>query len=136
MRDIGFAYKETNPYTEKTSMQETESDLIFMGICAIEDPAREEVPAAIKAAYDAKIKIIMITGDYGSTAEAIGHNIGLDQNGKLLVIPGEDLKKLDNIQLLKIIKKQNALIFSRAAPEDKLRIVSLIKEAGYVVAVT
>jgi Ca2+-transporting ATPase len=78
----------------------------------------------------------MITGDYGSTAEAIGHNIGLDQNGKLLVIPGEDLKKLDNIQLLKIIKKQNALIFSRAAPEDKLRIVSLIKEAGYVVAVT
>ncbi len=136
MRDIGIAYKETNPYTEKTSMQETESDLIFMGICAIEDPAREEVPDAIKAAYDAKIKIIMITGDYGSTAEAIGRNIGLDQNGKLLVIPGEDLKKLDNAELLKLIKKQNALIFSRAAPEDKLRIVSLIKEAGFVVAVT
>ena len=75
MRDIGIAYKETKPYTIQTTMQETESDLIFMGICAIEDPAREEVPAAIKAAYDAKIKIIMITGDYGSTAEAIGHNI-------------------------------------------------------------
>ena len=136
MRDIGIAYKETKPYTIQTTMQETESDLIFMGICAIEDPAREEVPAAIKAAYDAKIKIIMITGDYGSTAEAIGHNIWLDQNGKLLVIPWEDLKKLDNAELLKIIKKQNALIFSRAAPEDKLRIVSLIKEAGFVVAVT
>jgi P-type E1-E2 ATPase len=59
-------------------MEQTESDLIFMGLCAIQDPARDEVPAAVKSAYDAKIKIIMITGDYGSTAEAIGHNIGLD----------------------------------------------------------
>jgi len=129
MRDIGFAYKETSPYTQQTTMQQTESDLIFMGICAIEDPAREEVPPAIKAAYDAKIKIIMITGDYGSTAEAIGHNIGLDQKGKLLVIPGDELKELNNTHLLSIIKKNNSLIFSRAAPEDKLRIVNLLKDA-------
>jgi len=136
MRDIGFAYKETSPYTQQTTMQQTESDLIFMGICAIEDPAREEVPPAIKAAYDAKIKIIMITGDYGSTAEAIGHNIGLDQKGKLLVIPGDELKELNNTHLLSIIKKNNSLIFSRAAPEDKLRIVNLLKDAWYVIAVT
>jgi Ca2+-transporting ATPase len=100
-----------------------------MGFCSIEDPARDEVPAAIKAAYEAKIKIVMITGDYGSTAEAIGHNIGLDQKGKLLVIPGDELKKMTNTQLLKTIKNNNSLIFSRAAPEDKLRIVQLIKEA-------
>jgi len=42
-------------------MEQTESDLIFMGLCAIQDPARDEVPAAVKAAYDAKIKIVMIT---------------------------------------------------------------------------
>lgn len=136
MRNIAFAYKETEKYTKKTTMEQTESDLIFMGLCAIQDPARDEVPAAVKAAYDAKIKIIMITGDYGSTAEAIGHNIGLDQKGKLLVIPGDELKTLNDNKLLHIIKKNNSLIFSRVAPEDKLRIVQLIKTAGFVVAVT
>jgi len=52
------------------------------------------------------------------------------------VIPGDELKELDNNKLLKIIQKNNGLIFSRVAPEDKLRIVQLIKDDGYVVAVT
>lgn len=77
----------------------------------------------------------MITGDYGSTAEAIGHNIGLDLKGKLLVIPGDELKTVSDNKLLSIIKENNSLIFSRVAPEDKLRIVQLINLL-VVVAVT
>lgn len=61
MRNIGFAYKEIDTYNKDTSMEDTENDLIFTGFVAIIDPPREEVPAAVKAARDAKIKIIMIT---------------------------------------------------------------------------
>ena len=61
MRNIALAYKEIPEYTKDLSMQEAESNLCFLGFVAIVDPPREEVPAAVGAARDAKIKIIMIT---------------------------------------------------------------------------
>jgi Ca2+-transporting ATPase len=136
MRNIGFAYKEIENYNKDISMEETENNLIFTGFVAIIDPPREEVPEAVKAARDAKIKIIMITGDYGPTAEAIADKIGLDGDGKMILIPGDDLRKMSDIHLSNTIKSYRSLIFSRTSPEDKLRIVNLLKKTHNVVAVT
>ncbi|MEI8252920.1 MAG: hypothetical protein WCG25_04145 [bacterium] len=75
MRNIAIAYRVLDPDTTSMTMQETESNLIFLGFTSIIDPPREEVADAIQAAYMAKIKVIMITGDYGLTAEAVARKI-------------------------------------------------------------
>lgn len=136
MRNIGFAYKEIDTYSKDTTMELAESDLCFLGFVAIIDPARPEVPAAVGAARDARIKIIMITGDYGPTAEAIAENIGLDGDGKMKLIPNEELQGLSDKKLSLIIKQNRSIIFSRVAPEDKLRIVKLLQKEHNIIAVT
>ncbi|MDD3263204.1 MAG: cation-transporting P-type ATPase [Candidatus Absconditabacteria bacterium] len=136
MRNIAFAYKEIDKYEELIEMTLAESDLCFLGFVAIIDPARSEVPAAIRAARDAKIKIIMITGDYGPTAKAIAENIGLDGDGKMKLISNNELKKLSDYNLYEIIKNNRSIIFSRVAPEDKLRIVKLLQKKHNIIAVT
>jgi P-type Ca2+ transporter type 2C len=136
MRNIAFAYKEIDKYSKDTTMELAESDLCFLGFVAIIDPARPEVSAAVGAARDARIKIIMITGDYGPTAEAIAENIGLDGDGKMKLIPNEELQLLSDKKLSLIIKQHRSIIFSRVAPEDKLRIVKLLQKEHNIIAVT
>lgn len=136
MRNIAFAYKEIDKYEEWMEMTEAESNLCFLGFVAIIDPARPEVPAAVKAARNAKIKIIMITWDYWPTAEAIAENIWLDWDGKMKLIPNHKLKTISDKELYETIKKYRSIIFSRAAPEDKLRIVSILQKHHNIVAVT
>jgi P-type Ca2+ transporter type 2C len=75
MRNLAFAYKPIPDYHEKMTLEEAEQQLIFLGCVSIIDPPREEVAAAIIAAHEAKIKIVMITGDYGVTAAAIARHI-------------------------------------------------------------
>lgn len=136
MRNIAFAYKEIKKYTNDLSMEEAENNLCFLWFVSIIDPPREEVPAAVGAARNAKIKIIMITWDYWPTAEAIADKIGLDGDGKMKLIWEDELKNMSDIQLISTINKYRSLIFSRTAPEDKLRIVQLLKKTHNVVAVT
>ncbi|MCF7834894.1 cation-transporting P-type ATPase [Candidatus Gracilibacteria bacterium] len=136
MRNLTMAYKIVDPSITSMTMQETESDLIFLGFTSILDPAREEVPDAIQAAYTAQIKVIMITGDHGLTAKAIAKKIGLSQNDEdILIITGDELRKKTDIQLLYDLRNKY-IIFSRTSPEDKLRIVALLKEGHNIVAVT
>lgn len=103
---------------------------------SIIDPPREEVPAAVQAAFDAKIKVIMITGDYGLTAEAIAKRIGLEDGAKAKIVAGEQLKTTSDIQLVQILQTPGSIIFSRTSPEDKLRIVNLLRKTHNIVAVT
>ncbi|MFZ2151181.1 MAG: cation-transporting P-type ATPase [Candidatus Absconditicoccaceae bacterium] len=136
MRNLTLAYRVLDPNVTSMTMQETESDLIFLGFASIIDPPREEVADAIQAAYLAKIKVIMITGDYGLTAEAIAKKIGLSpQDQPILIIKGEELRKKTDIQLLYDLRNPY-VIFSRTSPEDKMRIVSLLKKEHNIVAVT
>jgi len=75
MRNLAFAYRPISDYYDKMPLAEAEQSLIFLGCVSIIDPPREEVAAAIIAAHEAKIKLVMITGDYGVTAEAIAKHI-------------------------------------------------------------
>lgn len=136
MRNLTMAYKIVDPSITSMTMQETESDLIFLWFTSILDPAREEVPDAIQAAYTAQIKVIMITWDHGLTAKAIAKKIWLSQNDEdILIITWDELRKKTDIQLLYDLRNKY-IIFSRTSPEDKLRIVALLKEWHNIVAVT
>ena len=136
MRNLTIAYRVLDPNVTSMTMQETETDLIFLWFASIMDPPREEVADAIQAAYLAKIKVIMITWDYGLTAEAIAKKIWLSpQDKQILIIKWEELRKKTDIQLLYDLRNQY-IIFSRTSPEDKMRIVSLLKKEHNIVAVT
>jgi Ca2+-transporting ATPase len=120
---------------EKTSAQ-LEQDLTFLGLVAMFDPPREQVPGAIAQCHQAGITVTMITGDYGLTAEAIALSIGLVED-KTRVVTGEELGHLSEAQLRQLIHhRQNQLIFARVLPEQKLRIVQAYESLGHVVAVT
>lgn len=118
----------------KLEIDEVENDLIFLGLAAMIDPPRPEVEEAVKKCNTAGIKIIMITGDHGLTAEAIAKKVGMIK-GKAKIVTGNELDKMDEPVLNTILKEKNVL-FARIAPEHKLRIVSNLKEMGEIVAVT
>jgi len=136
LRVLAFAYREgeeLNGAAYTTTYIETH--LVFLGLVALSDPVRAEVPAAIRACHTAGIRVLMVTGDYALTAISIGRQIGLGQNGSLQFFTGAEVSELDDDALRQILSQQET-IFARVAPEHKLRIVSLLKQMGEIVAVT
>lgn len=106
--------------------------LQFKGFLALEDPIRPEVPEAVAQCGRAGIRVIMITGDYPSTARSIGDQIGLPHNGT--VVTGKEIADMSDDELNHAIG--NVSIFARVIPDQKLRIVQALKANGDVVAMT
>lgn len=120
-------------WTGKTLPEKQQDfEFSFLGLAALEDPIRPEVPAAIKECREAGVKVIMITGDFYETAKSIGNKIGLDKDS--FVITGNELNLMNDDELKQNIK--NTTIFARVKPEQKLRIVKALKENGETVAMT
>ena len=137
-RNLAYAYRVLPAGTDinDLSMEDTEKNLTFLGLVSITDPLREEVAEAMHAAYDANIKVSVITGDFAPTAKAIAVKAGLGhRETPINVVSGTELRSLDNAQVVQLIAR-GSVIFSRVSPEDKLRIVELTKSSGKVVAVT
>jgi potassium/sodium efflux P-type ATPase len=111
-----------------------ERELTFLGLQAMLDPPRPEVAAAVEQCRRAGIRIIMITGDYGLTAESIARRIGIVQSERPRIISGVELDALDDTALHAAL--QDEVIFARVAPEHKLRVVSALRDLGQTVAVT
>lgn len=111
-----------------------ERDLTFLGLIAMMDPPRSEVSEAVQRCHTAGIRIIMVTGDYGLTAESIARRIGIVQEENPKIITGVDLDRMDEAALKQAL--QGEVIFARVAPEHKLRVVSALKDMGQIVAVT
>jgi magnesium-transporting ATPase (P-type) len=111
-----------------------ERDLTFLGLVAMMDPPRPEVSEAVEKCRRAGIRIIMITGDYGLTAESIARRIGIIQGERPAVVSGTDLEAMSDDQLKQVL--QGEVLFARAAPEHKLRVVSALQQLGHVAAVT
>jgi Ca2+-transporting ATPase len=111
-----------------------ERDLTFIGMCAMLDPPRPEVAAAVETCHHAGIRIIMITGDYGLTAESIARRIGIIRTALPRIFTGADLDGMADEALKTVL--QDEVIFARVSPEHKLRIVRVLQELGHVVAVT
>ena len=111
-----------------------EQNMTFLGLVAMADPPRPEVAAAVEECRHAGIRIIMITGDYGLTAESIARHIGIIKGDHPKIFTGLELEGTDDETLKEALKDE--VIFARVAPEQKLRVVSALQEMGHIVAVT
>ena len=139
LRTLAFARKNLDSPSASRTEAATESDLCFLGLTGMEDPPRPEVPAAIVSCRQAGIRIIMVTGDYGLTALAIGRRIGMigpDDKPEDCLISGQELERLDEAALRKRLARPGPIIFARTDPAQKMRVVSCLKDLKQVVAVT
>jgi len=114
-----------------TDMDAT-SGLTFLGLAGMIDPPRDEARQAVRQCIDAGIRPVMVTGDHPLTAQAIARELGILREG--LVLTGADLEMLDDAAFRKVVSSVE--VFSRVAPEHKLRIVEALHAAGDVVAMT
>jgi len=130
LRVLAVAYSEE----VRATLPDSQSDFIFKfsGIIGLEDPIRPEVPQAIKECQEAGVKVVMITGDFPTTARSIAKQIGLNLNEDIMT--GSELNQLTEKELAKTISKIN--IFARIIPEQKLRIVQAFQANNEIVAMT
>ncbi len=111
-----------------------ERDLTFLGLVAMMDPPRIEVVEAVDKCHRAGIRIVMITGDYGLTAESIARRIGIITTDQPNILNGADMEAMDDDTLKTALQAE--IIVARAAPAHKLRVVGTLQALGHVVAVT
>jgi Ca2+-transporting ATPase len=165
-RVLAIAYRACNEMPANKTAEGIENDLVLVGLVANIDPARSEVKASIRKASNAGVRVVMITGDYVKTAEAIARDIGLlalDAPSDMAVdcqevrSMGEELAQLE--ERLKTLKKHKAekeqckeqilavqqkldrltdyaCVFARAKPSDKLIIVQSLQRQEHVVSMT
>jgi P-type Ca2+ transporter type 2C len=116
-------------YTPETIEQE----LTFLGLAGMMDPPRPEVAQAMQVFRSAGIRMVMVTGDYGLTAESVARRVGMLSGPAPRILTGADLEGLGDADLQKLLDEE--VIYSRMAPEHKLRLVEAFQAHGEVVAV-
>lgn len=107
---------------------------VMAGITGIADPVREDVKEAVETCMKAGVRVIMVTGDVAATAMEIGRQLGLTGKGENLCLTGTEFAAMPDKEVLELLP--DLRILSRARPEDKARLVSLLQQRGEVVAVT
>lgn len=132
LRVLGFAYRDLSDSLESTE-ESLEKGMVFLGLAGMIDPPREEAIEAIRVCKQIHIKPVMITGDHKLTAVAIAREMGIFQEGDLVLV-GEDLEKTTEEELENIVHKVS--VYARVSPMDKLKIVKAWKNKGEVVAMT
>lgn len=137
MRTLAFACREVDDEEDIDCRQlVAQGGLRLIGVAAITDPVREEVPAAVAAVRRAGIQIKIVTGDTAGTAVEIARRIGLweEGDGEDNVITGSEFARLSDEEASK--RLASLKVMARARPMDKQRLVSLLQAQGEVVAVT
>jgi Ca2+-transporting ATPase len=134
LRVLALARRDLPPRTGSYTPEQVERDLTFLGLVAMMDPPRPEVAAAIQMLRQAGIRIVMVTGDYGLTAESVARRIGLLTTPRPRILTGADVDTMTDAQLQAVLDQE--IIFARMAPEHKLRLVAAFQARGEVVAVT
>jgi magnesium-transporting ATPase (P-type) len=134
LRVLALAYHALPQRVGSYTTERVEVNLIFLGLTAMMDPPRPEVMEAVKTCQRAGVRMVMITGDYGLTAESLARRIGMLTEPNPLILTGAELEQLNDIELQGLLEKE--VIFARMAPEHKLRLVAAFQSRGDVVAVT
>lgn len=122
LRTLAFAYKTA-----------ANDKYILIGLQGMEDPLRPEIRSAVKKCEKAGIRIIMLTGDHINTAAEIASRAGIMKKGQK-AYTGAELSRMSDSELSE--KLENAAVFARVSPADKLRIVRALKKQGNIVAMT
>jgi Ca2+-transporting ATPase len=134
-RVLALAVRSLPSPPEGYQSEEVETQLTFIGLVAILDPPRAETPNAVRSARAAGVRVIMLTGDHELTADAIARSVGIITSKDGTVITGRELSGISDQELNRILDGQE-LVFARISPEQKLRVVKLLREKGETVAVT
>ena len=137
LRVLGFAARPAPDVSEQRADDRdvAESGLCFLGLIAMRDPLRAQVPAAVADCHRAGIRIIVISGDDGLTAGAVAREAGIvDEHAQ--IVTGPQLDALGDSGLDEILRSSPQLIVARSSPEAKLRIVDALRADGHTVAMT
>lgn len=137
MRTLGFAYQKLERIEEGIADGKlVAKELTFLGIVAISDPVRVDVPPAIRECLAAGIDVKIVTGDTVATAREVARQIGLwqDGDGEQQVVTGPEVAEMSDDELEERIGKIK--VISRARPLDKQRLVEALQRRNQVVAVT
>ncbi|MCC7574262.1 HAD-IC family P-type ATPase [Candidatus Woesearchaeota archaeon] len=118
----------------KAELKHLEKGYVLEGLLGIEDPIKEDVYKAVEECVSAGIKVIIVTGDHKHTATSIGKKLGLVKSKYDLIIEGSELDNMDDEDLDNAMSK--VVIFARATPEHKFRIVNSLQRLGEIVAMT
>lgn len=140
-RIIGVAHRSVPTQAVRQSQEELEEDLILAGFLCLEDPLRPEVPAAVSQCHRGGIRVLLITGDHPQTAAAVARKARIlpeekgaeDERPRL--VTGDELARLRLAELCDLLQA-GVCVFARATPEQKLKIITALKQLGLVVAMT
>jgi Ca2+-transporting ATPase len=136
LRNLAFARRSiTDAEAASNDLAVIEKDLTMLGLVSMIDPIRSTVPEAMADVIAAGVKVNVITGDFSLTAAAIARQAGMAGDDGLLIVTGTELATMPDTEVLAHALR-GGTVFSRVAPEDKVRIVDLVKNSGFIVAVT
>ena len=133
LRVLAMAYKRVDKVPTRNEMNNLESELVYIGMVGMIDPARPEAKEAVEKCKTAGIKPVMITGDHKTTAVAIAEKIGIYSKGDI-ALTGAQLDEISNEQLAEKIDKIS--VYARVSPEHKIRIVDAWQKKGRIAAMT
>jgi Ca2+-transporting ATPase len=134
LRVLALAYHGLPQRVGSYTLERVEANLVFLGLTAMMDPPRPEVTEAISTCRKAGVRMVMITGDYGLTAESLARRIGMLTEPNPTILTGAELEQLNDFELQGYLHKE--VLFARMAPEHKLRLVAAFQAQGEVVVVT
>ena len=135
LRILAMAYRDLPPGFDDYQTGSVEQELVFLGMMAMQDPPRPEVKPAVEDCHKAGISIIMITGDYGLTAQAIAQEVGIVSQA-CRIVKGKELDQMSDDEVQEILQGDCNVIFARAVPEHKMRIASILEGMDEIVAMT
>jgi len=134
-RVIALAVRTLPSTADKYESASVEAHLTFVGLVAILDPPRRDVAQAVAKARSAGIRIVMLTGDHELTADAIARQVGIITSADHIVMSCERLVDRSDEEVSGILDAPE-VVLARVTPEQKLRVVRLLKKKGETVAVT
>ncbi len=135
-RVLALAERRLDPAAESLpERDDAEHGLVLLGVAAMIDPPRAEVPDAVARCHAAGIRLIVVTGDHALTARGVGESVGIGRGG-LTVLGGDEVDRMSDRELDAVLATPGELIFARSSPESKLRITDALQGAGYIVAMT
>jgi Ca2+-transporting ATPase len=134
LRTLGFSYRQWDQLPDNLTPEVVESNLTMLGIAGLMDPPREEAKEAVALCKSAGIRPVMITGDHPVTALAIAKRVGIVDDGFEEVITGTELEQLSLVEFEERVERIR--VYSRVAPEQKLKIIKALQDKGQYVAMT
>lgn len=133
LRVVAIAIKQLEEIPANPNADEIETDMIFVGLIGLEDPPRTDSISSISDFSNAGIRTVMITGDNVITAKAVARRIGILKDG-MIALTGNELENMSDDELYE--KINTVAVFARISPDDKLRIINILKKKGECVTVT